>query len=63
LVLKAVGDRAVEQAVSLETILDAEAVIGKGLRQGDELIVEGHRLLSDGRLIRRMAPALGAEQP
>ncbi len=62
-VFKAVGDRAVEQSVSLETILDAEAVIGKGLSQGDELIVEGHRLLSDGRLIQRMTPVSGKEQP
>jgi membrane fusion protein (multidrug efflux system) len=62
-VFKAVGDRAVEQSVSLETILDAEAVIGKGLLQGDELIVEGHRLLSDGRLIRRITPVPGTGQP
>jgi membrane fusion protein (multidrug efflux system) len=62
-VFKAVGDRGVEQSVVLETVLDAEAVIGKGLKTGDEVIVEGHRLLSDGRLIRRVAPLAGAEQP
>lgn len=62
-VFKAVGDRAVEQSVVMETVLDSEAVISKGLKAGDELIVEGHRLLSDGRLVRRAAPAGGAGVP
>jgi membrane fusion protein (multidrug efflux system) len=62
-VFKAVGDRAVEQSVVMETVLDSEAVISKGLKAGDELIVEGHRLLYDGSLVRRAAPAGGAGVP
>jgi multidrug efflux pump subunit AcrA (membrane-fusion protein) len=46
------GDRAALRYVRLEAILGQEAVIASGLAPGDLLVVEGHRGLQDGTLLR-----------
>ncbi len=40
--------RAVRRVVQIEAMAGSEAVLGSGLKPGDELIVDGHRSLQDG---------------
>ncbi len=40
--------RAVRRVVRIEAMVGSEAVLGSGLKPGDELIVDGHRSLQDG---------------
>lgn len=48
------GDRAVRRVIKIDRILGTEAILASGLQAGDELLVEGHRELIDGALIRRI---------
>ena len=43
--------RAVRRLVKLDRILDDRAVLSEGLSAGDQLVIEGHRALSDGVLL------------
>lgn len=45
------GERAEARRVSIEAIVGREAVLSKGLSQGDNVVIEGQRTLHDGALI------------
>lgn len=45
------GDRAVRRVVRIDAILDQQAVIAGGVKQGDRIVVEGQRWCSDGQLV------------
>jgi membrane fusion protein, multidrug efflux system len=45
-------DGAIRRVVLLDRLLNSEAVITGGVRAGERLIVEGHRGLTDGAIIR-----------
>ncbi len=47
-------DRAIRRLVKIDRILGADVMLADGLEVGDELVLEGHRMLIDGSLIERV---------
>lgn len=47
-------DRAVRRLVKIDRFVGTEVVLASGLEPGEELILEGHRVLVDGALIERV---------
>ena len=54
LVFVAEEGRAVRRLVKIDRILDSSAILASGLQPGEELVVEGHRDLIDGSLIKNI---------
>ena len=48
------NQQAVRRVLKLKTIIDQQAVIADGLREGDQIVVAGQRRLTDGMTV---APA------
>jgi len=54
--------QAVRRKVQIETITRKRALISKGLEEGDQVIIEGNRTLSDGQRVEILKPRMDANR-